>query len=183
MKKKNLGILMVGILCLSVSELSFSSVKKCPLDKEMKPWQWENILAAYNRGKPHDLGYTLASIAIVETKAGLDTSNDDSESYGITQILLTTAEKRLRDKGITSTRESIKQQLLSNDNFSYDLAIEELNYWNEIRDSNWRNMVRSYNAGWKQYKGEPYLRKVINRLNQLKQCDLEARSLKTTQSN
>lgn len=169
-KKYVKKISIVSFLIFSTSLTSLAYASSCNLKSELKPEQWDVIQEAYDYGEPYDLGYTLASISVVESNAGLYVENDVSESYGVPQIRVTTAIKRLGLDNSNRNREGVKERLIKDNEFAFDLAVKELRYWLGIRGG-WREAIKSYNAGWKHYKGKDYMFKVIGVLNELENCE------------
>lgn len=165
---KKMSFLSLFVCSFFLSPLSHA--QSCDLKSELKEEQWEVIQEAYNYGKPYDLGYTLASISVIESNAGLYVENDSSESYGVPQIRVTTAIKRLGLRNSNQNREGVKNRLIKDNEFAFDLAVEELRYWLGVR-GNWRTAIQSYNAGWKHHRGEGYMFKVIDVLNELEDCE------------
>ena len=161
---------IVSFLIFSTSLTSLAYASSCNLKSELKEEQWEVIQEAYNYGKPYNLGYTLASISVIESNAGLYVENDVSESYGVPQIRVTTAITRLGLHNSDANREGVKNRLIKDNEFAFELAVEELRYWLDVR-GNWRTAIQSYNAGWKHHRGEGYMFKVIDVLNELEDCE------------
>ena len=160
--------IILSTLLLSVTSFAFAD--NCSLKNELDKTQWNVVKQAYEIGSPYDLGYTLASISVIESNAGLNIENNVSQSYGVPQIRVTTAINRLGLPNSNKNRERVKNRLIEDNKFAFGLAIEELKYWISVR-GNWRTAVKSYNAGWKAYKGENYLFKVVNTLNELEKCE------------
>lgn len=165
---KKTSFLSLFVCSFFLSPLSHA--QSCDLKSELKEEQWDVIQEAYDYGEPYDLGYTLASISVIESNAGLYVENDASESYGVPQIRVTTAITRLGLHNSDANREGVKNRLIKDNEFAFELAVEELRYWLDVR-GDWRTAVQSYNAGWKHHRGEGYMYKVIGILKQLESCD------------
>lgn len=163
-------ISLLSLLVCSSFLTSMAYAQTCNLKSELKPEQWDVVQEAYSYGAPYNLGYTLASISVIESNAGLYVENDASESYGVPQIRVTTAIKRLGLHNSNRNREGVKNRLIKDNEFAFDLAVEELRYWLDVR-GDWRTAIKSYNAGWKHHKGEGYMFKVIGVLNELENCE------------
>jgi hypothetical protein len=162
--------LLMPFLASAILLTPLAHAQSCNLKSEFKPEQWEIIKEAYDYGEPYNLGYTLASISVIESNAGLYVENDSSESYGVPQIRVTTAIKRLGLRNSNQNREGVKNRLIKDNEFAFDLAVEELRYWLGVR-GNWRTAIKSYNAGWKHHRGENYMYKVVGVLKELEKCD------------
>ena len=133
---------------------SISFAHSAPMQCEFSENQVKVLKYAYNRGKPHDLQWTLAAIAWQESSAGEKLKNPNADSYGIFGSLLTTVEARLKDKEFTESLSKVPLNrsqtifLLKNDwEFASDFALVELNYWKDRRNGNHRQAVSSYFGG------------------------------------
>lgn len=123
--------------------------------------------AAFKFGSDYDLGNTLAGIAWHESRCGTHKIGPTGD-YGITQIHLGSLIKEL---GITNThmnRSKLATQLVTDDQFAFALAIEELLYWKLKRGRNyWPAMVESYNKGTN-FENHSYARKIAEAIQFLK---------------
>ncbi|AIA64828.1 hypothetical protein AVV44_gp029 [Cronobacter phage S13] len=140
---------------LAIGSLAFNanaavSAEQCEFSKE----QVEVLRYAYNRGKEHDLSWTLAAIAWQESSAGVKLKNPKADSYGIFGNLLTTVEARLKDQEFANNLSRVplnrKQTvlLLQHDwEFASEFAIAELEYWKRRHNGNYRKAVASYFGG------------------------------------
>ena len=132
--------------------------------------QQKLIKKAYNHGLPHDLGYTLAAIAIQESFVGkhiVRLNNKDGKygSYGVTHILLETA---MYLEGYSNTwraRAELVPKLIGSDEYSMDLSISKLN---RHKERGWIGMVRKYNGVGKD--AITYGDKVTKHVSMLKKC-------------
>lgn len=123
---------------------------------------------AYSYGKPFDFGYTMVAIAMEESQLGRWNINIQDPSAGPWHVTL---DKALRYKGWTDTpfnRNRAAQLLIEDIYFAAHLAIEELLFWNRVREGNWRAVVSSYNGGWK--GNEEYRRKISRNIEIIKRC-------------
>lgn len=164
------NIIILSLLFGSITNAY--ALDNCSLKSNFSLKQWNKVEEAYKAGQDKDLGYTMAAITIVESKAGLDKVNEASESYGITQININTALSRMNMEDNKENRDKIKSMLIKSDKLSFKLAKDELLYWQSVRNNNWRQMVRSYNAGWNAENGNIYLTKVIKNLKKLEDCSI-----------
>lgn len=111
--------------------------------------QKEIIAYAYNYGKPYGLGYTLAAIAWHESCAGEYRMNFADPSAGIYHALIPGVLRRyqmLKDNGFN--RNVIGELLVRDDEFASRVALDELLYWDKVRNGNWKDMIKSYNKGF-----------------------------------
>lgn len=162
----------VVALALMVASAGVGATAQC--DKEFKLEQLWTMQMAYDRGVETDRGYTLAAITWQESNAGLQLKRKDGEhwsmrSYGPFHILLKTASKRR--ECVTWNCGHLKRKLLTDFDYSADLALEELDYWTDRLDSR-RNALSAYNAGnnWKGTKGKQYLSQVNKKISYLQKC-------------
>ncbi|RAX54611.1 hypothetical protein CCY99_02275 [Helicobacter sp. 16-1353] len=124
-------------------------INKCVSVDEFSQSQKEIIAYAYNYGKQYDLGFTLAAIAWHESCAGEYRMNFADPSAGIYHALIPGVIRRykmLKDTGFN--RNVIGELLVRDDEFASKVAIDELMYWDKVRDGNWKNIVKSYNKGF-----------------------------------
>jgi hypothetical protein len=148
----------------------FADNNECSFKDEFSDEQWQVIQDAYQYGEPHNLGLTLASISVIESTAGVNVVNERTKSYGIPQIRIYTALNRLNLENTPRNQAKIKKRLINDNDFAYDMAIQELQYWLSVR-SNWRDSVKSYNAGWNKNAGNGYMHSVVNTLRELEKCE------------
>ena len=101
---------------------------------------------AFNYGKKHNLGRTLAGIAYVESKCGLyKVGNGD---FGVTQINVSNHLREIGESNTPMSRSRYATLLVTNDKLAYRLAVAELEYWKLKRGrTNWWHYVSSYNQG------------------------------------
>lgn len=117
--------------------------------------QKEIIAYAYNYGKKYGLGYTLAAIAWHESCAGEYRMNFADPSAGLYHALIPGVLRRyqmLKDNGFN--RNVIGEMLIRDDEFASKVAIDELLYWDRVRNGNWKDMIKSYNKGFSWEKSE-----------------------------
>lgn len=129
---------------------------------------------SFNYGKPENLGYTLASLALVESRAGLYKVNLESQDFGLFQINYKTIMGTL---GVTShwKKKEIITKVIVDDSLSAYLAMSVLKHFDKVHKGNWKKMVMSYNIGNREDKktvkrGESYYKKVVSSMKMLKRC-------------
>lgn len=128
---------------------SASPTNKCGSVYEFSNDQKEIIAYAYNYGKKYGLGYTLAAIAWHESCAGEYRMNFADPSAGLYHALIPGVLRRyqmLKDNGFN--RNVIGEMLIRDDEFASKVAVDELLYWDKVRNGNWKDMIKSYNKGF-----------------------------------
>lgn len=103
---------------------------------------------AYDTGKPHDLGYTLAAIVWREAFVGsyiVRVNGNDGKhgSFGITQVQLTTAMSLTKEDNIWRAKQNLVIRLMTDDLFSLHLSIKKLK---KHRHKGFRGMWKAYNG-------------------------------------
>lgn len=137
------------IFMLGCVALFATPINKCVSIDKFSNAQKEIIAYAYNYGKQYSLGYTLAAIAWHESCAGEYRMNFADPSAGIYHALIPGVIRRykmLKDTGFN--RNVIGELLIRDDEFASKVAIDELLYWDKVRDGNWKDIVKSYNKGF-----------------------------------
>lgn len=143
---------------------------------------WDNLSAeqqyrleySYSYGKPHGLGWTMASIALHESHAGKYKVNHLSRDYGLFQI----NEKNIFNiLGVTSywKKQEMLTKVIVDDTLSAYLALNILHHFQRVHNGDWRKMITSYNIGNKAdqksvRRGDSYYKKIVYNLNILKRC-------------
>lgn len=157
--------MLACILCFGVQASS------CDKYNSLSPLQKGRLEFSYHQGKPYNLGYTLASIALVESSAGRYRVNMDSRDLGLYQIHTSTAVNTL---GITNhyKRLELYEKLIYQDPLNAYIALEVLQYFKAYHKGDWRKMVKSYNSGFKinTQKAHNYLDKVVVGVKLLEKC-------------
>lgn len=104
---------------------------------------------AYDTGKPHDLGYSLAAIAWKEAFVGpyvirVNGKDGGHGSYGLLHMQLTTAMYLTGEKNIWKAKQDLVIRLMTDDLFSLHLSIKKLK----------KHRHKGYRAMWKAYNGK-----------------------------
>ena len=147
----------IALLLLINYYIYATPVNKCVSIDKFSEEQKEVIVYAYNYGKKYDLGFTLAAIAWHESCAGEYRMNFADPSAGIYHALIPGVIKRyqmLKDTGFN--RNVIGALLIRDDEFASKVAIDELLFWNKVRNGDWKNIIKSYNKGYLWEKNERY---------------------------
>lgn len=155
-------IKMLAMLALVVT-ISYGSDKLSSYIKEldkMSETQASYLVASYYAGDKIGMGLSLAGIVWKESNFGkyiVNSKDGKYGSFGLAQILLTTAMKRNNVKG-KQAREELKLRLMTDHAFNLKQAVNELRYWKEYYTGKTKYVtlrtVASYNAGWKGYSGK-----------------------------
>lgn len=147
MSKLLSGVLIIGSLLFSAT----SSAKECIFNQD----QLKLLKYSYERGKEHDLEWTLAAITWQESGAGAKLKNPTSHAYGPYGNLLRTVESRLRDQKFVDTlprvpltREAVIRLLKHDWEFSSTFAIVELQNWERVHKGNKQQAIASYFGGY-----------------------------------
>lgn len=138
-----------------LTSLFANPMGKCGSVYSFSNEQKEIIAYAYNYGKKYGLGYTLAAIAWHESCAGEYRMNFSDPSAGIYHALIPGVLRRyqmLKDNSFN--RNVIGELLVRDDEFASKVAIDELLYWDKVRNGNWKDMIKSYNKGFSWEKSE-----------------------------
>lgn len=128
------------------------------------------LAEAYSHGVDEGLGYTMMAMAWQESRAGKYLFNPRSNDYGVMGININTASTRANVKGYYN-RILLAQDLMFDMFYNMQFALEELLYWRERRDGNWRMMVASYNDGNViGPKGKEHLKSISKHVNMFMHC-------------
>lgn len=117
--------------------------------KDFSHSQNEVLLYAFKYGKEHNLGLTLAAIAWQESCAGAYKMNFSDPSAGLYHAYIPGVLRRynlLSDNSFN--RNVVGEILIRDDEFSSKVALDELLYWNKVRDGDWARVIKSYNKGF-----------------------------------
>lgn len=143
----------------------------CEIQHQMTNEQWYNVSKGYYAAEPHNYGLTLAAIIIRESQGGLYRVNPESKDYGLTQINIKTAIVRMGYKDTPFMRSVAASKIVFDDDLAIALAIEELLYWHNRRNGNWKHVVSSYNSGNDMTKGlRHYYPKIAKTVEKIKPC-------------
>ena len=167
--------LMFGLFLSASSYLSASTLLSLrELRTEylrMTPAQHILLQNAHNRGKPFDLGYTLAAIAWRESQAGLININIFDPSCGPFHNNLNSVFARHNYEDTRYKKNAVCQKLITNFDFAAAEGLAELEYWVSVHDGNLRKTWASYNAGWNYDSriGKMYAEMIARRITILKE--------------
>lgn len=142
--------LIFALFALCVANIALANpTNKCGSVYDFSEDQKEIIAYAYNYGKKYGLGYTLAAIAWHESCAGEYRMNFADPSAGLYHALIPGVLRRyqmLKDNGFN--RNVIGEMLVRDDEFASKVAVDELLYWDKVRNGNWKDIIKSYNKGF-----------------------------------
>lgn len=126
---------------------------------------------------PYDLSKTIKAIIQLESYNGKYLVNLQDPACGVTHININTYMKRHNLKNTNFNRNKACADLINSPDWAILNAIEELEFWKKIHCHNgacsfsqYRNMVKSYNAGWnyKSKKAQEYWEKFKRAFNSVK---------------
>lgn len=164
-------ITVCALFFFSAVQASGNKCKEVKLTSHQK----EVINHSYANGSAEDFGYTLAAIAMVESRAGEYLMNWSDPSFGIHHILISTAANSLGIKGHYN-EVLLGQQLISDPGLSAKIAISVLRFWKAslIRreDFSWTNLWGAYNAGsnYDSSQAREYSYKIAEKIRWLNSC-------------
>ncbi|RDU58147.1 hypothetical protein [Helicobacter sp. MIT 99-5507] len=159
----------IALLLLINYYIYATPVNKCISIDKFSDDQKEIVAYAYNYGKKYNLGFTLAAIAWHESCAGEYRMNFADPSAGIYHALIPGVIKRyqmLKDTGFN--RNVIGELLIRDDEFASKVAIDELLFWDKVRNGNWKDIIKSYNKGYLWEKSDKYNEIAENYYNNIK---------------
>ena len=170
----------LSVVCLVASLCSISasvSAIDCPV---FSIDQLHVLQHSYDRGKPHDLGLTMATIAFQESTAGKHLINAVTGDYGVYQGNWKTICEQSGVRHLTFSCNKEIELVLSDINVAADHAIETLTWWDNYYHKRknvktkhvFEKTIRSYNAGFspKSKNGTKYWNKFKTNLNIIKTC-------------
>ncbi len=123
---------------------------ECDNPKHFSKTQRENIIYAYNFGAPRGMGYTMAAIAWQESCAGVYMVNFSDPSAGLYHAHIPVVLKYYSNyKDTPFTRNIMGQLLIDDKKFASKVALDSLLYWHTYHKGNYKNIIKSYNKGFK----------------------------------
>ncbi|STO96721.1 hypothetical protein [Helicobacter canis] len=153
MKSPKLSAILA--LCCAFSVLQAAPSAKFPqvecanLNRFTKA-QRDHIIYAYNFGAPKGMGYTMAAIAWQESCAGAYMMNFSDPSAGLYHAHIPVVLKYYSSYSDTPFTRNVMGQLLIDDRrFASQVALDSLMYWHKYHKGNHKNIIKSYNKGFK----------------------------------
>ncbi len=136
------------------------------------------LKASYILGSKYGLGYSLAAIAWKESLAGEYLINVNDPSFGVHHILIDTAAKRAKVKGIDINK--LAMSIMGDIKLSASFAVQELLFWKselEGKEKTWNNIWAAYNGGYRYDKKVPqeYSKDIKSKISWLSQCMINKR--------
>lgn len=166
-------LILLMIMC---SNTAWAFSQSC--DTWLSKSQIYTINKAYRLGVEHDLGYSLAAIAFLESSAGVHLRNERTQDYGVFGINIRTVTKRLHQlTGVTLNDKqikSLKSHLMFDMESNAMYAIMELRFWQRVHgQNNWKPIWASYNGGYSYSNDRPqtYSRSVAKTIRKIKQLN------------
>lgn len=155
--------------------MSFSaSAMDCTRINQLSDYQKSSARFLYTYGQQHDISYTLMAISLAESSLGKWRVNYISNDFGLMQVNIRTASDTL---GVTNhfRRLELAEKMIYDDSLNVYLAVRVLQHFNK---GNWREMVMSYNEGYKwrrdkrsRQKAEKYLSSIVDNVKMFQQCN------------
>lgn len=133
---------------------------------------------AWQFGKPHNLGYTLAAISWQESSAGENLINNIGRNYK--EIVVGAYQNKIRSAG---NREgctgkdrycyaTVAYKLMTDQTYASNHTIAELYYWKGVRHGNMKATLASYHGGYSYTTkaSQNYADQVIKKMSYLRTC-------------
>ncbi|MGL5324019.1 MAG: hypothetical protein ACRC91_04750 [Aeromonas sp.] len=122
--------------------------------------QRDVLQSAYDYGKQHSMGWTMAAIAWSESSAGKRPVNWNDPSFGVYHVLLKNA---AHYEGVDISNNplqalSIAARLVYDHDYAAKQSFEVLAFWHKYHEGDWHKTWASYNEGfnWSGEKGRTY---------------------------
>lgn len=153
MKSPKLSAILA--LCCAFSVLQAAPSAKFPQVECDSPHRFtkaqrDHIIYAYNFGAPKGMGYTMAAIAWQESCAGAYMMNFSDPSAGLYHAHIPVVLKYYSSYNDTPFTRNVMGQLLIDDRrFASQVALDSLMYWHKYHKGNHKNIIKSYNKGFK----------------------------------
>ena len=127
-----------------------------------------------SKGEKHGFSYSLMAIAIKESSLGKYIINVDSKDFGLFQANIKSVIARHKLKDTSWNRNKLAMQLISDFDFAAQNAIDELAFWHDKHNGNWKRIWASYNGGWKynSKRARKYSNDIYRIIRQLKKINL-----------
>lgn len=139
----------------------------------LTPSQIEVVRFSHNYGKPYDLSYTLAAIALKESNAGKWKINLQDPSGGLYHVTVDKAVKELGYEDTAFNRNRAIQALVNDDNLAAKIAVNEILFWREQIAGSWLDTWASYNHGWNgknTERGQAYAEDIRQLIQKIQYC-------------
>lgn len=168
-------LIIIAALCMLVMSFKPKAVMRCDEWDALTASQKDRVEFSYRKGQPHDLGFTLAAIALNESSAGKYRVVFRTRDFGLYHLNAKTVEDMHPDLGYYKMI-ALQQDLIYNDDKAADLAIKVLQHFQGSFDS-WKKVVKSYNRGYRWLKepeqaliAEAYYSKIASTVRMLRTC-------------
>lgn len=126
---------------------------ECATPSRFSKAQRENLIYAYTFGAPKGMGYTMAAIAWQESCAGAYMLNFSDPSAGLYHAHIPVVLKYYSSYNDTPFTRNVMGQLLIDDRkFASQVALDSLMYWHGYHKGNHKNIIKSYNKGFRWQK-------------------------------
>ena len=156
MKSPMLCLILALCCAFSVSQAAPSAKfpqVECANPHRFTKAQRDHIIYAYNFGAPKGMGYTMAAIAWQESCAGAYMLNFSDPSAGLYHAHIPVVLKYYSSYNDTPFTRNVMGQLLIDDRkFASQVALDSLMYWHGYHKGNHKNIIKSYNKGFRWQK-------------------------------
>lgn len=142
------AMLLSGVILPALALPLHKIEGKCVQPKDFNKNQKNVILKAFRYGAKSGFGYTMAAIAWKESCAGEYRVNFADPSAGIYHAHIPGIIKKHKQKDSNFMRNMVGELLMRDDDFASQTALDELNYWQKVRNGNWYEVIKSYNKGF-----------------------------------
>jgi hypothetical protein len=137
-------------------------------DCELTPEQQSVLHFSYSYGEPHNVGYTLAAIAMQESDLGRYLINISDPSGGVWHLTVDKAVNKLGWEHTPFNYNRAIQLLVDDIHFAADIALDTVLWWHNYHDGDWFKTWSGYNGG---FKGNPkYAHQIAEHIKTIKEC-------------
>ena len=137
-------------------------------DCELTPEQRSVLHFSYSYGEPHDYGYTMAAIAMEESRLGKYNIGLDAHSFGPWHVTVDKALIEMEWEDTLFNRNRAAQLMLDDIYFSAKLALKEILWWHGVRNGQYLRVIESFNAGYG--RNSEYVRRIAQNIKTIKEC-------------
>lgn len=166
---ESLVLLVTCVFLLFAGGIAKADERQCTFIENLSPYQQEVAYKVYRAGSPYDLGLTAIAIAWEESKLGLykvryNPSKIFDQSFG---LMHTVAKWKI--KGMNPFEAGMwVQKMLDSDDYSIQVGVQDILYWQQAAKGDWKKGVGMYNGG---YKGNiAYANRISTTVSEIKHC-------------
>lgn len=153
--------------------IDFGVARECSELRYLNSDQIDNLFFSYRKGLPHNMGNTLAAIALHESHAGEIPVNFSDPSAGIYHVTLRNAIKYIGWEDTSYNRNILGMRMINDRDLAANMALSLLKYWElQYGVGSWTKIWASYNAGWEYENGLYYRDIIANHIRTFQSCGL-----------